>query len=267
MTELWKKIRLSRIFNQKSWKTIIVPMDHHGTWIVPIKWIEDPAKLIEKLANWWADVILSHIWTLTHGYAKTWVWTWTASILHMSVTTWLSPNVNQKVIVNNLKTAIALWVDAVSAHVNLWDENENEMIRDLWMLANECMEYWMPLLAMMYIRWKNVSETDTKSVRLWARIASELGCDIVKVPYTWDSESLKEVVEWTQIPVVLAGWSKMSDIETLEMIDSAMKAWCAGLSMWRNIFEREKPEIFLKAIRAIVHEWKSLEEAKKLLEK
>lgn len=262
---LGKKIRLSRIINPVSWKTIIVPMDHHGTWITPINWIEDPAILTQKIVEWWADAILSHMWTLNHWYAKTCVWKWAAAILHMCVTSWLSPKPNRKVIVNKLKTAIAMWVDAVSTQVNLGTENENEMIQELAILANECMEWWMPLIAMVYVRWHDMNEKDPESIRLSARLASELGCDIVKVPYTGDVESMKRVVEWTQIPVVIAGWSKLSDIETLEMIDWAMKAWCAWLSMWRNVFQRENPAKFLKAVRAMVHEGKSLEEAKRMI--
>jgi DhnA family fructose-bisphosphate aldolase class Ia len=35
--------------------------------------------------------------------------------------------------------------------------------------------------------------------------------------------------------------------------------------MGRNVFEREKPENFLAAVRALMHEGKNLEEAKKML--
>lgn len=251
--ELWKKIRLSRIFSNDSWRTIIVPMDHHGTSIAPIKWIEDPADLIKKISKWGANAILSHIWTITHWYSKSWIWSWTSAILHMNVTTWLSPNPSKKVVVNNLKTALKLWVDAVSFHVNLWDEKENEMIQELWILANECIEWWMPLIAMMFVRGKNFDEKDVELIRWSARIAAEFGCDAVKVPYTWDIESMKKVVEATPIPVLIAWGSKMSDEETLKMIKGAIKAWCAWICVWRNIFQRKNPEKFLKIISDIVH--------------
>ena len=57
----------------------------------------------------------------------------------------------------------------------------------------------------------------------------------------------------------------MSDIESLEMIYGAMQAGCAGISMGRNVFERENPGKFLKAVRAIIHDGTSLEEGKKML--
>jgi DhnA family fructose-bisphosphate aldolase class Ia len=262
---LWKEIRLSRIINPVSKKTIIVPMDHHWTWIVPIKWIEDPAILSEKLVNGWADAILAHTWTLKHWFAKTCIWKWAGSILHMCVTSWLSPKPNRKMIVNTLKTAITMWVDAVSTQLNLWDENENEMIQDLALLANECNEWWIPLIAMVYVRWHDLKEVDLDNLKLSARIASELWCDMVKIPYIWNSKEMEEIVNSTQIPVVIAWGSKMSDIETLEMISGAMEAGCSWLSVWRNVFARKNPEEFLNIVKKIVHEWLNLEEAKKML--
>ena len=52
----------------------------------------------------------------------------------------------------------------------------------------------MPLIAMMYVRGHDMNEKDPKHIRLSARIASELGCDMVKVPYTGDIESMRSVV-------------------------------------------------------------------------
>ncbi len=256
----WKLIRLSRIMNPKSGKTIIVPMDHHGINISPIDGIEDPAILTKKIVEWWADVILGHIGTITRGYAKTCLHKRAGSVLHMCATTGLSPDANRKMIVNTLKTAISLGVDAVSTQLNLWDTSENQMLQDIWLLANECMEWWMPLIAMVYVRWKDQNERDPELIRHSARIASELGCDIVKVPYTGDPISMRRVVEWTQIPVVIAGGSKMSDQETLEMIEWAMTAGCAGISIGRNIFQRENPGEFLGKVQQLVHEGKKVKD-------
>ena len=49
----------------------------------------------------------------------------------------------------------------------------------------------MPLLAMMYPRGKNITKNnDLDQVKLAARVAAELGADIVKTVYTGDPESL-----------------------------------------------------------------------------
>jgi len=128
------------------------------------------------------------------------------------------------------------------------------------------MEWGIPLLAMVYPRGPNVKDEKGKDVvKIAARLAAELGADIVKVPYTGDPDSFSEVVEGTPIPVVIAGGSKMSDADTLKMVEGATKAGAAGLSMGRNAFQHESPQKLVKAACAIVHDGMSAKEALKML--
>ena len=59
---------------------------------------------------------------------------------------------------------------------------------------------------MMYVRdGAKESEYDPKKVAHAARVAEELGADIVKVNYTGSIESFARVVSGVKIPVVIAG--------------------------------------------------------------
>jgi fructose-bisphosphate aldolase/2-amino-3,7-dideoxy-D-threo-hept-6-ulosonate synthase len=128
------------------------------------------------------------------------------------------------------------------------------------------MEWGMPLLAMMYARGPKIKdETAVEAVKLAARVGAELGADIVKTTYTGDPDSFREVVEGCPVPVVIAGGSKLNDLETLNMIEGAMKAGAAGLSVGRNVFQHEHPDRLVRAACAIVHESKTTEEAMELL--
>ncbi len=54
--------------------------------------------------------------------------------------------------------------DAVSMHVNIGAESEAKMLADLGAVSVECMEWGMPLLAMMYPRGKKMkAENDTRA--------------------------------------------------------------------------------------------------------
>jgi len=88
---------------------------------------------------------------------------------------------------------------------------------------------------------------------------------LVKVPYTGSPETFKDVVEGCPIPVVIAGGSKLSDEDTLKMVEGAMNAGAAGLSMGRNAFQHEDPVRLVAAACAIVQEGKSAEEAMRIL--
>jgi DhnA family fructose-bisphosphate aldolase class Ia len=124
----------------------------------------------------------------------------------------------------------------------------------------------MPLLAMMYPRGPKIEdEGDVAVVKHAARVGAELGADIIKCPYTGSAESFKEVVDGCPVPVVIAGGSKLTDEETLKMIEGAMKAGAAGISMGRNAFQHESPSRFVKAAVAMVHEGASVEDALKII--
>ncbi len=93
------------------------------------------------------------------------------------------------------------------------------------------MEWGMPLLAMMYPRGKNITTSnDVEQVKLAARVAAELGADIVKTVYTGDPESFREVTRGCPVPVVVAGGSKTDDRTTLELIEGAMARRCSRAS-------------------------------------
>jgi DhnA family fructose-bisphosphate aldolase class Ia len=170
------------------------------------------------------------------------------------------------VIVCSVEKAIKLGADAVSIHINIGAEDEPEMLRDFGMISEKCMEWGMPLLAMVYPRGKKVpDEKDPEAVKLAARLAAELGADIVKVPYTGSVKTFAEVVKGCPIPVVIAGGSKQNEEETLNTIEEVIKAGGAGLSMGRNAFQHENPERLVRAACSIVHEGKTAKEALKFL--
>ncbi|OYT41405.1 MAG: fructose-bisphosphate aldolase, partial [Candidatus Altiarchaeales archaeon ex4484_43] len=140
-----KKIRMERIINRKSKKTVIVPMDH-GVSVGPIPGLEDMVKTISDVAEGGADAVLIHkgIVGVGHrGYGRD-----IGLIIHLSGGTILAPDPNAKVQVTTVKEAIRLGADAVSVHVNVGAGNESEMLHNLGMIAEECNEYGMPLLAM-----------------------------------------------------------------------------------------------------------------------
>ena len=90
-------------------------------------------------------------------------------------------------------------------------------------------------------------------VKIAARIGAELGADIVKTNYTGDKESFKQVVDGCPVPVVIAGGSKGSDKDALQMIRDAIDAGAAGVAMGRNSFQHKDPEKFIKAVSLVIH--------------
>jgi DhnA family fructose-bisphosphate aldolase class Ia len=166
--------------------------------------------------------------------------------------------------VTTVEEAVALGADAISIHLNIGADDTPKMLDDAGHISRECKRFGMPLLMMMYPRGKKVSdEKNVEVVKTAARIGAELGADIVKTNYTGDKESFRQVVEGCPAPVVIAGGSKGTDKEVLQMIQDAIEAGAAGVAMGRNSFQHENPAKFLKAVSLVIHENLSPEEAMK----
>ena len=144
-----KKIRLERIIDRNSGKTVIVPMDH-GVTVGPIEGLANMRETISKIVSGGANAILMHKGIVGAGHrgrGKD-----VGLIIHLSAGTSISPDPNAKELVCTVEEAIKLGADAVSVHINLGADTDNEMLRQLGFVSRCCMEWQMPLVAMMYTR-------------------------------------------------------------------------------------------------------------------
>lgn len=84
-----------------------------------------------------------------------------------------------------------------------------------------------------------------------ARLCAELGADIVKVNWSGDARSFEEIIRACGKPVVLAGGSRISDLELLTRMSQARTAGAVGCSVGRNVFEHAMPQAMTAAISRI----------------
>ena len=242
MTMLGKKIRLERIINRNTGKTVIVPMDH-GISVGPIDGLQDMKAAIQKAAEGGANATVLHkgIVEASHRRGGPDI----GLIVHLSGSTALSPYPNAKTLVCSVEEAVKLGADAVSIHVNLGNGGEKEMLNDFGKVSYEY---------------------DVNVIKHAARLGDEMGADIVKVSYTGSTETFKEVVAGCSVPVVIAGGEKMdSDRDILEMVKGAIDAGGAGVSIGRNVFQHKHPDRMVRAISAVVNDGLSVDEALLLL--
>ena len=259
-----KKIRLERIIDRDSGKTVIIPMDH-GVTVGPIEGLADMRTTVSKVVAGGANAILIHKGIVRAGHrgkGKD-----VGLIIHLSAGTSISPDPNAKELVCSVEEAIKLGADAVSVHINLGAATDKEMLGQLGFVSEQCLEWQMPLIAMMYTRGPKIkNEYDINNVKHAARVGAELGADIVKVVYTGSVDSFREVVQGCPVPVVIAGGAKMdSDEDIFKMFEDALRAGATGVSIGRNAFQHKKPEKIIQALCKMVHERASVEEAMSIL--
>jgi len=261
-----KAIRLERIIDRNSHNTVIVPMDH-GVTVGPIAGLADMRTAIDKVVTGGANAILMHKGMVRAGHRGT--GHDVGLIIHLSAGTAISPDPNAKELVCTVEEAVKLGADAVSIHINIGAETEREMLRHFGLISERCLEWQMPLVAMIYTRGPKITdEYDVENAKLAARVGAELGADIVKVVYTGTPETFREVVRGCPVPVVIAGGAKMgSDEEIFRMVAGALEAGAAGLSIGRNAFQHDHPDRVIQALCKMVHDGAGVDEAIGLLKR
>jgi predicted phospho-2-dehydro-3-deoxyheptonate aldolase len=259
-----KSIRIERIIDRNSGRALIVPMDH-GISVGPITGLVDMKSAMEKISIGGATSVVLHKGMVPFGHRS--FGRDIGLIVHLSAGTGINPDPNVKVIVTEVEEAIKLGADAVSIHINLGAETEHKMIEDAGRISAKCRDWGIPLLAMVYPRGKEIKNPfDADLIKQCARVAAELGADIVKTSYTGDIESFREVVRGAQIPVVIAGGPQMdSDRELLQMIYDSTEAGGKGVSIGRNIFQHKNVIGITRAISEIVLHAATVEDAIKFL--
>ena len=101
-----KEIRLERIMDRNTKRTIIVPMDH-GVSNGPIEGLIDLGHAVDQVAEGGANAVLGHVGLALHGHRKT--GRDVGLILHLSASTAIGPDPNDKVVVNTVTNALRTW--------------------------------------------------------------------------------------------------------------------------------------------------------------
>lgn len=255
-----KSVRLERIMDRTTGNCVIVPMDH-GISLGPVPGLIDMKKTVDDVANGGATAVLMHKGLIRYSYRSS--GHDIGLIMHLSASTDLGVSSNSKVLVASVKEAIQNGADAVSVHINVGAETEGEMLADVGRISAECTDWGMPFLVMAYARGPKIQNSyDPQAVAHAARVATELGADIVKCSYTGDPDSFREVVRGTLAPVVIAGGPKMSsDREILQMVYDSVQAGGHGVSIGRNVFQHSDVESMTRAISDIVLNGYDVEES------
>ncbi|OTE99337.1 2-amino-3,7-dideoxy-D-threo-hept-6-ulosonate synthase, partial [Halorubrum sp. SD683] len=233
--------RLDRISTNDRY--LIVPMDH-GITMGAVEGLVDIESTIDGVTSGGADAVLTQrgIAERVHPNKND-----AGYIVHLNGSTTIGPDESDKRVTGTAADAIRAGADAVSFHINVGSEYEPNQIEDLAELTADAERLGLPVLAMAYARGPGVDESDPEALGHAVRLAEELGADVVKTGYSGDGDSFARVTESTRLPVVIAGGSKGTDRETVEMVRGAMDGAAAGVSMGRSIFQHDDPEGIARA--------------------
>jgi len=253
------KNRLSRIFNAKTGRSVMLAVDH-GYFQGPTTGLRNIKKTTDPLLTY-ADALM-----ITRGALRNWIPAEMDKpvILRVSGGQSILKELSNEIITTSIEDVIRVNASAITCSVYIGGEHEKQSIKNLSKIVDQGQDYGIPVLAVTAVG-KEMTR-DSKYLSLACRICVELGAHIVKTYYC--ERAFEEVIEACgNVPVVIAGGKKIEERAALKMAKDAIKAGAVGVDMGRNVFQSNNPVGMIKAVRAIVHDDASINDAFKIYKK
>ena len=267
--DVGKRIRLRRLIEPETNSCMICALDHGLTSPLFLKGLFDMRERVREVLAGGANVLM-----LSRGMTKqvvTELSPVTSVALMLSASAACRPDGAIVTPIGSVEEALRLGADAVVVYVALAGNNEDEMINYVSNIGEACDQLGMPFIA--EAEYPNAYQTLSEQSSGFgpdyltrnARLCAELGADIVKVNWSGSVETFNTIVRAAGVPVVVAGGTVQDEEEFLTRMVAAAEAGAVGVSVGRNVFQHRNPEAMMRAIRRVMVEKVSCNEALKEL--
>jgi class I fructose-bisphosphate aldolase len=256
-----KELRMNRLFDECG-KTVMVAMDHGQGGVKP--GLAHPERLIKTLIAAKPDAIL-----LSGGMARTYNYLFgrkEGPALVVSSDFIIGSSVPQAPgDIEELRQSISveecvrLGADAVKAllifgrrDLRLQADNMEYITR----LARDCDRWNLPLIVEPTTWGAALTEEKKKDISLYAdmaRIAGELGADLVKCDYFGTPEEFRSVVDNCPVPVAILGGAKAEAEQLARTIENAADSGACGVVFGRNVWQSADPAAVVSGLKAITY--------------
>jgi class I fructose-bisphosphate aldolase len=259
-----KKIRLGRLFDQQSHKTLIVAYSH-GVLMGPrpgMKSLDEMKQMSINLTRanglMIAPGLVTPLEDVFIGRDRP------SLIVHLDYQSFsrdiMSYDVGATVEMAKIEDVVAAGADGVMTYLYMGYEDPEREKREIARnarLARAC-ERWGVILMIEPRSAREAhnpaDKTDPKILALYCRVSAEIGADLVKCIHPGNQDALRSVIDGCTVPVLVAGGSRTEKAEHAHArAESAMRAGAAGLVYGRNIYEASNPGAELERYLQIVH--------------
>lgn len=243
-----KTIRLGRVLNPRNQRAAVIAFDH-GVHLGVIPGVQKPGEMLEMLAEAGADAFL-----VGPGIARMYASVFSGRgapglILRLDWTNrWRAPELlgsdeGRGRLIGTVEDAARLGADAVLVYMFAGYQDpdaEARQVEDVARVAQDCERLGMGCIIEPMARGLRVGEAIYRAdyIAAFARMACELGADILKTDYSGDAASFRQVIDASFRPVLIAGGPKTNTVrEALEMVAGALQAGARGMFIGRNVFQ------------------------------
>jgi DhnA family fructose-bisphosphate aldolase class Ia len=268
-----KQIRLSRLFSNRDGRTVVFAFDH-GMQVGPVPGAVDLRAGVSLAVEAGFDGIilapgaLCQTVELLRGPNRP------AVVMRLDQTTmWrLGGQFTQEEghtrQIADVEDAVRLGADAVLTFLftcHRDPELETRSVEIVGRTAKSARNWGMPLVveAMAARQGRLKTPLDAETIAMNTRIAVEIGADVIKTDWSGTIEGFRHVVQVAAgAPVLIAGGPRLdSDRVTLGLVRDLLAAGARGVMFGRSLFQSPEPLVLMKAVRDMVHDDVSFEDA------
>lgn len=251
------RARMSRVFDPADGKTVMLAFDH-GYFQGPTSGLERLDRSILPLVPQ-ADALMC-----TRGALRTTIPADNGKgiVLRASGGPSVLKELSDEELAVSIDDAVRLDAAALAVQVFIGGENETKSIKNMTTLVDQGQATGIPVLAVTAVGRDMVR--DARYFRLATRISAELGASFVKTYYV--EEGFETVTSACPVPIVIAGGKKVEEKEALRVAYRAIQGGAAGVDMGRNVFQSAHPAAMLSAVRGVVHDGLTPDDAFDLFE-
>ncbi len=238
------KNRLSRIFNPKTGRTVMLAFDH-GYIMGPTSGLERPDLQIAPLVPH-VDVLMC-----TRGVLRTCIPPEQNKplVLRMGTGATVLKELSYECLGHDIDEAVRLDAAAMAVQVFVGSQYEHNSLKNLLEVIDRGNSYGIPTLGVTAVGKELVR--DARYLGLATRVIAELGAHYIKTYFC--EPGFEDVAAGCPVPIVIAGGKKLPELQALTMCYKAVQQGAAGVDMGRNIFLADNPIAMIKAVCAVVH--------------
>lgn len=238
MSSLGKRTRLNRIFTHSSGRILSVAVDHLINYPIGLpEGLRTMGPTLERIVAGRPDAI-----TMNKGIAMRFMAPWAGRVPFIIQSMALRPEWSEFAFSAHVEEVAAMGADAIAVAMFLKGPSEIRFIDHLARVVRESEQYGLPVIPHIYTLSSGDEKTsvthDPEDIFYAVRMGLEQGADVIKVPYTGDEASFRDIVSQTPVPVVAAGGPKCVTLEqAAEMMRAVARTGAAGATVGRNVWE------------------------------
>lgn len=259
---LGKAIRLGRLFNGGSGRLLAITLDHAiARGVLP--GLVDVESAVASVAAGKPDAITLQKGIASRAFSPEYSADGISLIVKATSYSPFHPTLDTPTA--TVEEALRLGADAISVGMLVGEPNQARQLTHLSSVAREAEALGLPLAAHIYPRGEGLKGElkSVENVQYAVRAGAEVGVDVIKTEYTGSAETFAEVVlAASPAKVVLAGGSPGGELrDYFQMTADALAAGAAGFTYGRFVWQHPRPDRVVEALRLMVHQDKSVDEA------